>query len=75
MLFDKNAPTRFCFGAVFYDAPAWKSGEALVRYSNRRPRMCVYVTQAIWCANVSCAPVRSMVGRAPVIESSGALEN
>ena len=47
VLLDKNTPTRFYFGAVFYDASTQKSGEALVRYSNRMPKMCVYIAQAI----------------------------
>lgn len=75
VLLDKNSLVNFCFGAVFYDSPVWKSAEAPVRYSNRTPQMCVYVTQAVWCSNVSCALMCSLVGRALVIESSGALEN
>ena len=75
VLLDKNASASFCFGAIFYDAPVQKSGEAPVSYSNRTPWMCVYVAQAVRCANVSCTPVRSMVGRTPVIESLEALEN
>ena len=74
MLLDKNALACFCFGAMFYDASTRNSGEEPMHYSNRRPRMCVYVAQAVRCANVLCAPVCSMVGHAPVIESSGALE-
>ena len=73
VLLDKNAPARLCFGTVFYDAPAWKSGEAPMPYSNRRPLMCVCIAQNVRCANVSCAPMRSMVGHTPVIESSVAL--
>ena len=74
VLLDKNAPTSFYFGTVFYDAPAWKSSEAPVHYRNWTPRVGVYIAHVVQCANVLCAPVRSMVERASVIWSSGALE-
>ena len=70
VLLDKNAPSHFCFGAVFYDASMRKSSESLVRYHNRTPQVSVYVAHAVRCANVLCASVRSMVECASVIESS-----
>ena len=75
ILLDKNTPTRLCFGSVFYDASVQKSTEAPVCDCNRTPRAGVCVAHVVQCANVLCAPVCSMVERAPVIESSGALEN
>ena len=56
-------PGDFCFGAAFHDAPVWKSCEALVLYSNTRHRAGVYGVHGVWCANVLCASVLSLVER------------
>ena len=53
----------FSFGVVFYDAPMRKSVDASVLYSNMTHRAGVYRAHGVWCANVLCAPVLSLVER------------
>ena len=61
--FLNTAPGGFYFGVVFYDAPARKSCETPVLYSNRMHRAGVYRAHGVWCANVLCALVISLVER------------
>ena len=41
VLLEKKALVHFYFGAMFYDAPAQKSIDASMCYSNWTPRHCV----------------------------------
>ena len=56
-----TARGSFCFGVLFYEAPVWKCCKALVCYSNTTHHVGVYGVHGVWCANVLCALVLSLV--------------
>ena len=52
---------ELCFFICVYLLPVRKSCEAPVRYSNRMHQAGVYEVHGVWCDNVLCAPVLSLV--------------
>ena len=56
----------FGFGTLFYNAPALKSCEAPVLYDNMTHQAGVYRVHGVWCANVLCTLLLSLVERTSV---------